>query len=474
MDENVWKEIIRRRELRRQAIHISKLAAHIEVSEDFITNTPKILARLIEAISSLLGESIETAYETDLPGINFFLGQIASHLRYVDRARVAQTPWSLVQPADVFLRKQIESGTHFIIRPQWSYNYSLLGDFWEFYRRILGNWPWFPILKLNTILIDLPLGPTDKIFCISFPRVERNNALLHCLWGHEFGHILAGQWMDKEFGSFWKNAEPEIHSRIKANVEANSGPIDPLFKDYIIDERTSTQLANTMNIASDGLTELICDHIGVHLFGPAAVAASIEFAARFEMDTSPLDGGNYPPWRYRLRLQFNYCESDFEENSAIGYPGPTIAIFLAWLKEAKEVVSDTKEQKTIDANIVTKEAYGFIESSWPEVCKAVIEMLPSASKCPYRIKDRFDRLERLVQRLESGIPPNEVKNLAMDPSSMEDVLTAGWIRKISGIYTQKDKSGLFDLDSLEKLVLKGCESSYVQAQWGPLLNMESK
>jgi hypothetical protein len=123
---------------------------------------------------------------------------------------------------------------------------------------------------------------------------------------------------------------------------------------------------------------------------------------------------------------------------------------------------------------VTKEAYGFIESSWPEVSVAVIRMLPKESATPYRIKDRFDRLEKLVQRLETGIPPNEVTNLAMDPSSMEDVLTAGWIRKISGIKKASVLNSSFDTDSLERLVLKGCESSYVQSQWGSLLNGSPK
>jgi hypothetical protein len=192
------------------------------------------------------------------------------------------------------------------------------------------------------------------------------------------------------------------------------------------------------------------------------------------MDTSPLDGGNYPPWRYRLRLQLDHCEPDLEENLAIGYPGPSTKIFTSWLNEAKSIVSDKKEQKIIDANIVTKEAYGFIESSWPEVSVAVIRMLPKESATPYRIKDRFDRLEKLVQRLETGIPPNEVTNLAMDPSSMEDVLTAGWIRKISGIKKASVLNSSFDTDSLERLVLKGCESSYVQSQWGSLLNGSPK
>ena len=470
MDEQVWKEVIRRRELGRQALHVSDLAAHIGVSEDFITPTPKILAKLIESISDLLFESIGAAPEIDLPTVNFFLGQIASHLRYVDRARVAQTPWSLVQPADVFLNRHIEKGTHFIIRPQWSYNYSLMGDFWDYYGRALANWSWFPLAKLNDAMTEIGFGLNDRIFCISFPRVERNNVLMHCLWGHEFGHILAGKWMDQEFGDYWAKAEPAIRDRIHIDVKSKAGPVDPLFENYVFDEMTSSQLANTMKIARDGLTEIICDYIGVHLFGPTAVAASIEFAARFELDTSPLDGGNYPPWRYRLRLQLEHCNSDFLEDEAIDYPGPALRLFIDWLLEAKVIVSDKKEKRIIDANIVTREAYQFIETSWPEVSKAMVDLLPESSKNPYRLRDRFARLEKLVQRLEDGIPPNEVRNLAMEPSSLEDVLTSGWIRKISGIHKQGSDGTIFDVDSLELLVLKGCESSFVQAEWGPGLN----
>lgn len=472
MMEQQWKELIQRRVLRRHALHVSELAASIQVTSDFTSDSPRILAKIIEGISRKLNESIDLAPEIDLPYVNFFLIKIAAHLRFVDRSRASETPWSLVQPAKAFLGRQIQDKIHFIIRPQWHHSYAIFGDLWEFYKHVISHWTWFPLEDLEKEFDIFSFKPSDRIFCISFPRVERNNALMHCLWGHEFGHILASEWMKTRFVELWAGVEEEIRARIRAEVSASIGETNPLFREYQIDSDTSAILANTLQVAKDGLTEIICDHIGVHLFGPSAVAAAIEFAARFDLDTSPLEGGNYPPWRYRLRLQLEYCKTDLERNEGIGYPGQAGEKFVAWLLQARSIISDMKEQRIIEAKTVTREAYRFIASSWPVVSVEIIKMLPEASGKQYNMVTRFERLEQLVSRLAQGIPPNEIKNSAMNPSSLEDILTSGWIHKIAESAIKDGKDADADIDTLENLVLKACESSWVQTVWGPKLNGE--
>ena len=85
----------------------------------------------------------------DLEGINTLLGFITPHLRYVERARISQTPWSIVQLAEQLFKLAANSKSHFIIRPLWAYNYSIIGEFVSAYRKSLSCWSWFPLVDWN-------------------------------------------------------------------------------------------------------------------------------------------------------------------------------------------------------------------------------------------------------------------------------------------------------------------------------------
>lgn len=268
LTEAQWNESIRRRELRRYAATIGELADRVQLTEDFTTETPRKLSRVIKETALLLEKCIPSAPAESLAEVNEFLGRIAAHLRYVERARVTQTPWSVVQTAEDFLKRLAGSNSNFIIRPSWSYNYSLVGEFLDFYQRVLGCWSWFPRDELGR---RAGFEQDETIYCLSFPRVERDNCLLHANWGHEVGHIFAGRWIDKEFGELWSKGEKGMRGRIQAKVRENPPPVDPLFEEIAIDQLVSLQMSTAMDAARRGLTELICDLIGVHLFGPSAL-----------------------------------------------------------------------------------------------------------------------------------------------------------------------------------------------------------
>ncbi len=463
------REDVCRREIKRNGLFLAELAEEIQLTEDFSTDTPKKLAMLVGETSRLLAESISTAPVDSLRELNVFLSRITTHLRYVERAKIIQTPWSVIRTVEHFFKEQTQNKADFIIRPTWSYNYSLIGEFWKFYKNILSCWSWFPLNELKRRLKDSAnFNDNDSIYCISFPRTEQLNCLLHANWGHEVGHILAGKWIEDKFPILWNRVEPVISKKIRDSIVGNPPPVDPLFKDLAILDLTATQTLAAMEVAKCGITELLCDIIGVHLFGASALCSAFEFSSRFLLDVSPLQCDYYPPWRYRIREMMEYCKKDLEALRAVK-DSEVFLPFLNWLDEAKKVASTNEDTTEIDSKTVTREAYEFIRSHWNSIKSDAISLLPAGSVKPYSLSARHEIIRNLIKRLESSVPPNEICNLSDSPAGLQDIISSSWIYKIECISCDSSWGDSDDFDLLFRLVLKGIESSQIHRQWGSKL-----
>lgn len=458
------REDVCRREIKRNCVFLSELAEEIQLTEDFSTETPTKLARLVGETARLLAECVSVAPADSLGEINVFLGKITAHLRYVERAKILQTPWSVIRTVEYFFKDQTRSTADFIIRPTWSYNYSLIGDFWSFYREILGGWSWFPLDRLKRAA---KLGDDDAIYCVSFPRTEQLNCLLHANWGHEVGHIIAGKWIEENFPALWKSVEPAISKKIHDSIVVSPPPVDPLFKDIAILDLTASQTLAAMEVAKRGITELLCDVIGVHLFGVSALCAAFEFSARYLLDVSPLQCDYYPPWRYRIREMIAYCESDLKALRTVGDPR-VFSPFLGWLDEARKVSSTDQDLIEIGSKTVTREAYQFIKANWDSIKREAIAMLPAASARPYSLTEKAARIRGLIGRLESSVPPNETSHLGT-PADLQDIIASSWVYKMARISGDLSWGTADDFDLMFRLVLKGIESSQIQKHWGSKL-----
>jgi len=472
-EESSWIERIRRTELMRCAVTLNKLATNIALTGDYISPNPPILAKLISEIAKILIDKILYEIPTsELEQVNAFLGEITSNLRYVERAKVTQTPWSIVQPAEKLLRLITDPNSLFIIRPTWAYNYSLTSEFWGSYRYYLSSRKWFPLDELREkvkISDDLKISDDHKIYCLSFPRIERLNCLLHANWGHEVGHILAKRWIDTEFNNAWAAAESAIKAKIEAVVRKNPPPFEPLFKDMAIQNIVAQEMNVTLKAAQQGLIELLCDRVGVHLFGPSALASTIEFAARFALDVSPLQAGDYPPWRYRIRKMVEFCKQDLDEHNKTGYPNDILKPFVDWLRIGRRLAASNSDLEVLKAKIVTDEAYNFIENQWETASDAVIDMLPHELSKPYRLQERFNLVTDLVSRIENDIPPNEPTDSNGKPASLQDILCSAWAFKIRRSSFNPNWGDDDEYSLLFRLVLKACESSYVYSEWKPII-----
>jgi hypothetical protein len=466
MDE--WHASVLRSELAQNACSIKELAGILAAGESYPTEAPTLLCGHIATAAGVVEDYVAGAPTDQLPFANQFLCTITEHLRYVERARTPQTPWSMVEASETLLRKYVGADARFILRPQWAYNYKIAGDLIQTYREELAELDWIPEKAWERIRNE-----AARVYCISFPRVERLNALLHANWGHEVGHIVAHRWIEKNFASFWSPTEARLREELRANASARGRPApkrDEKQLDMMEDQRISKILKTAMQVAQRALYELIADAVGVHILGPAALAAAAEVAARFGLDREPLETtGLYPSWRYRLKRMFGYCEADLAAVNTLCAANTEVERrlrpFLQWVDDIK-ATSNATITSIADARV--NASYSAIERDWTRIHGESLQDLPGFPAGAYRLAQCAENVSDLVSKLSDGISPNEFGMWPNTrPAPIEDILNAGWIQKASLRTTDGARSE--DIVILQRLVLKAIEASTVHATFGPRL-----
>src|SRR4030042_326031 len=105
--EDQWRGEILLRQLRLQCNVVAHLAQSLEHAGDFPTSTPKALCRLIRHTANTLERNLANTPCDQLANVNHFLCSIAQHLRFVERSRTVNTPWSMIQATEHFLKQQV-------------------------------------------------------------------------------------------------------------------------------------------------------------------------------------------------------------------------------------------------------------------------------------------------------------------------------------------------------------------------------
>ena len=450
---------------------LSQIASKFEHGEDFPTNTPPMLCKLLRVTADIIDKNLPATPKDQLRIINSILCTLAEYLRYAERSRITQTPWSMVQAAERFFAAQTGPNTHFIIRPQWAFNYGIVGEFVEVCRENIKMLTWIPMAEWEQAIGELA---NKQIYCISFPRLHRLNVLSHANWGHEVGHIVVGRWMATHFEDIWTEEEGEIKSAIDKDVRSSPPPVIELLKDVAIQRAIAQKMTLAMEVARQGIEELACDAIGVHLLGPAALASVSGFCSRYFLDESPVERGQYPPWRYRLRLMMDACAEDLqdhppEDGSVEGYPSTAIRAYIQSLKSLESIVADSSDRTILSRDVITREVYRMMERRWPKIRADIIGQLPPNSSSPYRLHSRHDQVDSLVAKLAKDLPPNEVGYWpSTAAASLQDILNAAWAFKADREANDVNWGLSVDNHSkLFRLVLKAIESSFVASTFGP-------
>jgi len=472
--EEDWRSTILRRELLRHARSVEQLAARFEEAEDYPTDTAVTFCKLINKTAGLIASRLNSAPVEKLRYIYTVLVSMGQYLRFAERSRIDQTPWSMIQAAEAFLKRHTPEECRFILRPQWSYNYSIRSGFIESLRACFGSLiEWMPLSEWENAIGDIG---KYRIYCISFPRVERMNVLMHVSWGHEVGHIHASNWLDTRFAVLWKNAEDKIKQSLRAHWDEETANSEHgLLRSAYADQYVSGAMKETMEFAQSGLKELISDFVGAHLLGPAALACLGAYSVRSDLDMNPCQCGRYPPWRMRLRKMSEVVAGDLIEEKLFASHAQwrtKILPYVHFLQQVNGLTSSSDDKIEIDADIRTRLAYQFIQHHWILVRKEVISLLPKESQAPYQLKNRLGIIHELVLRLNQGIPPNETGTWPdTDPASLPDIWNAAWAFSRLRLDEDEKWGTPNNFDDLFRLTLKAIEASYVHSTFGPELRL---
>jgi hypothetical protein len=388
--------------------------------------------------------------------LNALIG-VYSHLRFIEGASTPRTPWSVVGPFEK-LGGAVHPDAHFIIRPQWTYNYTireLIQPYKDFLKK---NVPKSKQSRVNKLFSGLP----SRFYVVSFPGIERKNVLLHAVVGHEFGHPIAKKFFE---GDDPKSFLFDIFNAVTKELSAKPS-----------EWAKTTQLA--AEVRQHALEEILCDLTQLRLFGPAAIFAMEEFAYNFLLDKLY---GWHPPWRYRLRITLDDL-TDAHVDQLLSEVRDDVALKVKdRVQTLRKLVQKKDDRVIIDSKVFTRIGFRFAEKAIP---KAKALLTKELGKYDLFQGESLGRLSgdvgTLVERLQSRIPPNEIQGDGKDfyPADTPAILNAGWFYTIGyqdSLFNEKTLTkapatkliGQFVQEdgAVKRLILRAIEYADLQKEW---------
>ncbi len=452
------------------------------MSKDYPSSAPLRLSRTIEQIvefihlelksswdyyhstSDLTSADVEVALEK-FHNCNSFLQELGAHLRYIDGALTEKQPWSIITAVEKFA-EQIIPTTDVMLRPQWKYNYAVVNaDIQAYYRNNLVE------LKEYTTDEDFEaiFGELKgHFYTISFPSMERKNIFLHCLVGHELGHIITNPYISDELvNKFLASITPRITTILSEEY--------PLFKD--VASNVQSQLDRSTNMLKRGLSEMLADHVGAKLFGPAFLFSLFEIAIQNDFDHMPSDENNYyPPWRYRLREVRDILSSGGQRFLPLGkehFQKLLVEEVNSRYRLIQEIVDQRSDIEMIQQDRIADLVYGYIQEYYRSILNETSNLEALLGNLVISPELLYSELRILIDRLRAGIPPNAVElSLAQRRcATIPEILNASWFFKIAyneSLFDDEDQSEestLRDRNILNRLTLKAVEFSNVQREY---------
>ena len=459
----------------------------ILLSRNFASDAPRKLATVLINLSNLLENACRSIFKsidwqnkntneegfTILQMTDFIVRDIGSHINYVDEAQTPKLPWSLIHPIQK-LTKSVLPDVQTMLIPQWEYNYTILTtnlhDFYFNYLLRLVNY----VSEVNLENILAQLGKSFHI--VFFPAIERNNILLHCLMGHEIGHLVSKKYFTEEREQrLLREILNSAVSIVNGMVEKTKKDIPPLLIPSVTQQMTQNVMEKITEMWKRGLEEMLSDTVGGFLFGPAILFSTLDMALQDlnGLDKAP-DKNNkyYPPWRMRLRNIFQIIK----ELGLLPLPEEKFAMKKVVsnvnqrFKLIEDMVSKTTDREGIEKDEITKIAYDEIEKDIP----LAKHMFEGELKTLLVNPDNFyEHLSHLIERIDFGVPPNAFEKSIHErkTSSIVEIINSAWFHKLSWEDHLLKKEGDFNPEILEKrsrmnrLTLKALEYSDIETDY---------
>jgi hypothetical protein len=192
-----------------------------------------------------------------------------------------------------------------------------------------------------------------------------------------------------------------------------------------------------------------------------------------ENDLPSPDNNFYPSWLYRIEISRNHIDSNrlnYLYNKLQDVP--TAEYFIRAMQDLQQQIDKAEGVASISNHPYAKVAYEQVKDLLPKASKFVGDNFSGDTDKWYEEK-AIEQIPELVNRLERGIPPNEIlKNIdemgngvyETEPAYLSAILLAGWIYES---YWQKKNSEnikVMKYKTMCRLLLKACEDSRLMRQ----------
>jgi hypothetical protein len=443
---------------RAHSLRIGLLARLSEYASDFPSGTPKEIIDLIKRILVGAAEQIESSIDTR------FLEQtcreiqaLGSLLSFFDNAHTAQTPRGLIEVVDQLMAR-LQPDSQLMVWPQAEFNYSI--------RDLL------PPLKSSTQYF-LPANVFKEVFgrfngalnLVSFPRIERDNVLLHATLGHELGHPIADKFLANEKGT--KQYSEGLHRA----VQRLTGPVGDAGTelDATLDTLTP-DITRLLKLRTRGLQELVSDCVGTLLFGFSAIFAAYDVLTVNGMDALPDNRFMYPPRRFRLRIQHKIANNTghFEAIKSLRRVDRAIlGSARNFMDHLEGLISEEHDLAKLKTDRVIEIAYDWIDETLDEAVEFAVKEVGDLA---FEVKKVQDEVPELIKRIDLGLPPNEIgRPPNARPVDWRSAILAAWLYRLHGKKLTGGDSGKLmtatDFDNLNRLTLKAVEYTTIQKQY---------
>lgn len=433
-----------------------------EFDEDFPAGSPGELIRITTAFLEKIRDEVEATSDRNILTAFFrLIDTLASTLDLLDNAHTAQTPRGLVQ----FLEEiagSLYPGSCLLVSPSSIYNYS-----------IINLIPAFSKLAEDSLSASAAASLTSifprELYVVRFPRTERDNVLNHTVFGHEFGHPIADDFIaaheqQASFGSRLASATQKVQAdpTLKGILDKAADAVER-------SQRLNQFVETVATIHRRGLQELVSDAVGVRLFGVSALLSGIDILGQTSLDSVPRRPLYYPPPRYRIRLMHRALESGRQLSNLAKLEFPA---HLADVQESTrgmltyigQMVGEEPDKAEIGKHAIAKIAYEWLEETLPDAFQFATERLKEAQYTPNFSDGSF---LALIERLALHVPPNEVgiwPNL--QAGDWRAGLLASWLVAISKSVAidGTSESRLKEIQTVHRLALKGVEYGVIQKQ----------
>jgi hypothetical protein len=387
----------------------------------------------------------------------FLVDQIAPTLRFIEGASSENTPASLVVPVER-IGEAVLPGSKFMVRRQWGYNYSVR----ELRRRLEEDLKGLlPEAEHKALFKALP----ERLFAISFPSFERDNALLHVNFAHEIAHPLERAYLAREDQT---RVLQELHREVKPVITEK----DPVRRAT----ETGANVGHAARMRQAALMEVLSDTIAAHVFGPSALFALHEVAA-LSRSMDRISADLHPPWRFRLRHILKVLEKlDFVDPRTFqlrGWPNRVPASVShirgkvdEWLRDLHQITEMTTDTDEIERSFPQKQAYDSAKRALPDVQKFAAEsVVQRYTPALFR-----EEVPGLLERLHASLPPNRIEYSLISNRTVRlaSILASGWLFKLgelAPVFGQDRDAYVQRVQTLNRLVLKAIQLSEIQTEY---------